>query len=457
MCNFGGNARRLCGVKECDECKSRSFAVSPHVNLWLDDANELKPYQVFLSSGVKFNFYCKDCKHYFRKAPHKMKNKKIGCSYCIYPSSKLCNDENCAHCKNRSFASSDKVKYWSKQNKLNPRQVSKYSHNKYYFDCDICKHTFLMALNGVGKGNWCSYCNISILCDNEKCKICEAKSFVSHPKSKYLSLKNNISTRMINLHSGISCLFDCECGHEFESVINDITGKGQWCPYCSFSVQKLCKDRKCVSCHNRSFASHPKSIYFCKENGVDPRDIALNSSFKYLFQCGECNNKFSASLNNVNAGKWCPFCLNKTERIILDFLKLNNIEFEHQYSPDWAVNQDTNKKFKYDFYLPKFKISLELDGIQHFEQVSNWNSPEITRRRDLIKMILAYNQGITTVRILQEDVYYNRRDWQKDLARFIGHYSSHGIVMVCSNNEYSQHYLDFVSVTNQPQIIAIFK
>ena len=84
---------------------------------------------------------------------------------------------------NKSFASHNKSIYWSKDNKLNPKDVYKGSTKKYKFDCN-CGHSFVTSLNSITSQNtWCPYCVNRKLCGNKKCKDCFNKSFANHPKS----------------------------------------------------------------------------------------------------------------------------------------------------------------------------------------------------------------------------------------------------------------------------------
>ena len=48
------------------------------------------------------------------------------------------------------------------------------------------------------------------------------------------------------------------------------------------------------------------------------------------------------------------------------------------------------------------KIIIELDGAQHFIQVSNWKSPKETIENDIEKMRLAVYNGYYVIRIEQE-------------------------------------------------------
>ena len=67
-----------------------------------------------------------------------------------------------------------------------------------------------------------------------------------------------------------------------------------------------------------------------------------------------------------------------------------------------------NRYMPYDFVIEEYKVIIELDGIQHFKQVSNWDSPEETQLRDKYKMEKANANGYSVIRILQDDVYNDK-------------------------------------------------
>lgn len=75
---------------------------------------------------------------------------------CTPNSQRLCNDNNCEICFEKSFASHFRARYWSVENVLTPRQVFKHSRSKYIFDCEgNC--LFEISLTNINKGYWCPY------------------------------------------------------------------------------------------------------------------------------------------------------------------------------------------------------------------------------------------------------------------------------------------------------------
>ncbi len=235
--------QKLCQNKNCVPCFNKSFASHPKSKFW-SNTNNLLPRNVFKSSNKNFLFDC-ICGHHFDKRLCSITNGNNWCPYCCNPPQKLCDNNGCKQCYNKSFASHYKSLFWSKQNKIQPRQVFKFSHNKYKFECK-CGHIFDSALNNINENKWCPYCSNQKLCINMKCKRCFKKSFASHPKAKFWSIKNNKRPTEVLKFSNKRYEFKCECGHFFNSVLHSIS-TNFWCPYCA--NQKLCDNEKCQKCH----------------------------------------------------------------------------------------------------------------------------------------------------------------------------------------------------------------
>jgi len=50
-------------------------------------------------------------------------------------------------------------------------------------------------------------------------------SFASHEKAKYWSDKNLLKPNQVSLNSNKKYWFNCDCGHEFNKILSDISGK----------------------------------------------------------------------------------------------------------------------------------------------------------------------------------------------------------------------------------------
>jgi len=486
-CQYCSN-QKLCDKEDCDDCRNKSFESNNRSKNW-SDKNDVLPRQVFKASHKKYFFNCDKCNHTFESALNKVSCSDSWCHYCA--NNLLCDDKDCKICYEKSFASHEKAKYWSDKNDVLPRDVFKSAHKKYYFDCNICNHTFEASLNNVTSDHWCAYCSNDLLCSDNKCKICFNKSFASHKKaiywsddnhnnprdifkssantykfncnkcnhsfesplhvisadhwcpfctnkqlcennqckqcydksfasivkSKYWSDKNDISPRNVFKSTDRQYYFNCnKCDHEFKSALSSVT-VGKWCIYCA--NLKLCNKDKCKTCINKTFSTHEKSKYWSDKNKFKPCEVFLNSNEKYIFNCNICKNEYIGSLAGINSNNWCSCTTNKTEKILFDWLKENYDNVEKQKKYDWCKNKTY---LPFDFCIEDLHIIIEIDGDQHFKQVSNWKSYEETNKIDKYKMKLANDNNYSVVRIYQPDVFDNKNDWKNKLIQSIKKY-----------------------------------
>jgi very-short-patch-repair endonuclease len=143
------------------------------------------------------------------------------------------------------------------------------------------------------------------------------------------------------------------------------------------------------------------------------------------------------TLNNINKGCFCPYCKNKTEKIIYDFLLKNNIDVKNDVKFTWSKNINSNRYLRFDFCIEKFSLIIEIDGRQHFENIKFFkNNFKENQERDKYKMEQANKNGYSIIRIIQEDIYFNKYNWKKELLKNIKMYDSPEIIYICKNNEY---------------------
>lgn len=106
---------------------------------------------------------------------------------------------------------------------------------------------------------------------------------------------------------------------------------------------------------------------------------------------------------------------------------------KREYKPKWCstkfrTNNKINGKYQYRFdFLVIFdngkELIIELDGRQHYEQVSNWNNPFLIQIRDKYKEFKASKNNIPLIRCFQEDVYSDKNKWKTKLKKQLKRYS----------------------------------
>ena len=138
----------------------------------------------------KYWFKCDKCYHNFSSAISNITSNNRWCPYCSIPCQKICNDEICDMCFNKSFASykgktlKGKLKLdcfnYEKNKNIKPREIIKHSHIKYWFKCDECDHDFNLSIGNLIRNKWCPYCcHNPKLCNAVKCKYCYSGSIAS--------------------------------------------------------------------------------------------------------------------------------------------------------------------------------------------------------------------------------------------------------------------------------------
>ena len=411
-CPFCGN-KKLC-EKDCNICFEKSFGSHPKAEFWNYVKNDKKPRNVFKSSHTKFWFDCGDCEHSFDTSLGHVTKSGRWCPYCA---NKKLYKEYCTTCFEKSFASHPRAKFWSDRNDKVSRDVFKSSGTKFWFNCEDCEHSFDTQLGSIIRGSWCPFCaNPSKRLCEEDCTQCFEKSFASHPKAKFWSDRNEKKPRDVFKSCNKKFWFECDfCEHSFDTTLGNVTYGDKWCPFCAKPPQRLCKE-DCTTCFEKSFASHPKAKFWSDRNENKPREVFKSSGTKFWFDCDD-NHSFETVLYSVTNGNWCPMCVNKTEKIFLEWFK-NKYEYviEHQAKYDWCKNI---LHLPFDFSVESLKLIIEIDGPQHYRQISNWASPEVTQERDKYKTEKALENGYNIVRILQEDIYKNVVGWEVDLVNFI--------------------------------------
>lgn len=438
---------KMCDKEDCNFCFEKSFASHEKSEYWDYEKNEIDPWQVYKYSTNKYFFNCNECNHSFETTPKILLDGHF-CPYCA--NLKMCGTLECNICFYKSFAMHPFALSWSAKNKLLPWQVFKSAHSKYLFYCKICRHELDLVLFSIDENALnCIYCASKKLCDDESCIPCFNKSFAANSFSQYWSLKNDVKPIDIFNKSHVKYLFNCRiCKHEFKIDISHIREDKLNCVYCA--SLKMCDDKNCLPCFKKSFASQEKSQYWSVKNKVNPRDVFKCTDTKYIFNCDTCKSEFVTALSEVTKRNgWCNKCVNKTEKKLCDWLfeKYGEENIKTQFIVKYG-----DDKYIYDFHILKFNLIIELDGLQHFKQVGKWKSPEFNLENDINKINLAINNKKTIIHILQEDVLYNRNNWENKLSTCIKRYDIPTCIFIDNDEIYKTH---IESVINKINTIVV--
>lgn len=197
----------------------------------------------------------------------------------------------------------------------------------------------------------------------------------------------------------IISLFKSIHGERYDySLINDYVNKDSKLP---------------IVCHehglfNQSFSKHYSRKQGCPLcNGGIKKDVSyyiekaneihlnkydyskvnfINSKEKVIINC-PIHGDFEMSFSNhchATHPQGCPKCKqSKLELEIYKLLKENNIDFECQKKFDWLGKQSL------DFYIPKYNVAIECQGLQHFNSCSRnsyFSKEKVDRIKELDKI-----------------------------------------------------------------------
>lgn len=139
-----------------------------------------------------------------------------------------------------------------------------------------------------------------------------------------------------------------------------------------------------------------------------------NNKTKVCIICPE-HGEFWQTPDNHMKGKGCPHCVqSKLESIIREFLTENGIEFIEQKGFDWLRYKNP---MRLDFYLPKYNVAIECQGIQHFEAFKHFggdNGLEYNTAKDIRKADLCSENNIKLL-------YYSNEKYDSFLGKKVYH------------------------------------
>ena len=157
-----------------------------------------------------------------------------------------------------------------------------------------------------------------------------------------------------------------------------------------------------------------------------------------------CRNCFSLLFPNEFIKIVKKFNGNQTEIKTLNWLKErfpSLLEISKEWSPNWF-----EKKLRFDITIHNFKLIIEIDGPQHFSfnnRIKNVFNKKMTTEerieRDIHKMKKANENGYSVIRIIQEDIWFDKNNWENNLFAAIKSYDTPTNIFICSNNEYEDH------------------
>ena len=229
---------------------------------------------------------------------------------------------------------------------------------------------------------------------------------------------------------------DYGCKHEWEARVSDRLSRDTGCPQCCGFLHKLC-------IHQSISYTHPEIIeewHPTKNGDLTPDLFSYGSEKRIWWQCKKhVTHVWRTSINNrcSNGTTECPQCMNKTEEKLFNYVSERYTDVVRQFTLESCKRIYL---LRFDICITKRKIIIEMDGQQHFRQISNWLHPEETLRRDVYKMRQAEREGYKVIRVCQEDIYKATDDWlEKNIITEIENIDRNHMFISENEDLYNKH------------------
>lgn len=230
------------------------------------------------------------------------------------------------------------------------------------------------------KGKGCPYCANRVKKTQEEY---EAELAIKKPTIKVIGEYINLKTKIEH-----ECVV---CGYHWDVLPDNMLHMSNGCPKCG----------KRAPLNQNELINRVAKI----DDSIEVVGEYQNTATKMSFRCKKCGNIWYARPNNILNGKGCPHCKqSKGEMKISQILDDMAVEYGIQYRFPGCKDESV---LPFDFFLPKYNICIEYDGLQHFEPctfggVSKERAAEnleLVQKHDEIKNKYCQDNSIMLIRI----------------------------------------------------------
>lgn len=222
-----------------------------------------------------------------------------------------------------------------------------------------CKegHRWNAKYNVIQRGHWCPAC---AKCKKHTIEDCQ----------KSAQEKNGKCLSDIYVNARTKMKWECSKGHQWDAVYSSVC-IGQWCLKCK--------------CLNSRLTLEECQKLASQKNGLCLSEVYENMKMKLLWMC-ELGHKWKANLHQIKVGNaWCPYCsYGKSQKELYQIIKniFKDYELEYNFRGfDWLKKRiKKSHKMELDIYIPKIKLGIEYDGIQHFEPIDFFGGKKTFKR-----------------------------------------------------------------------------
>lgn len=269
--------------------------------------------------------------------------------------------------------------------------------------CIICPEhgEFWQRPNNHLNGRGCNKCGLKLRGEKRRCSY---EGFIEKAKKVHGDKYDYSEVNYITCKDKVIII----CPEHGEFLITpDSHLQGQGCPICRYIKSSSAIRKNLNDVINDFKRIHGDRYDYSK---VEYK----NNKTKVCIICPQ-HGEFWQTPDNHMKGKGCPHCAqSKLESITREFLTENGIEFIEQKGFDWLRYKSP---MRLDFYLPKYNVAIECQGIQHFKAFKHFggdNGLEYNTIKDIRKVDLCLENNIKLL-------YYSNEKYDNYLGKKVYH------------------------------------
>lgn len=254
-------------------------------------------------------------------------------------------------------------------------------------------HIYYVQPSSFLSGNRCPKCNNMRKGRKPKTTEMFKKELHTLVGNEYtlLSGYNGVYNKVILLHN--------KCGNKWSVTPNAFISSNIRCRHCRIKEHNI-NQRK-------SHIDFVKEVQNKYGNDYEILGNYVNSKTKILVK-HKCGEKWKIKPTHLLTRDMCPKCKNSIgEKYVSKYLDNLGIKYEIQKK---FKDLKFKKSLSYDFYLPKYNILIEYQGLQHYKPIESFGGMETYKsqvKRDTIKRNYAKNNGYILIEISYKYKYYN--------------------------------------------------
>jgi len=390
------------------------------------------------------------CIHEWPASIHnRTKAKPTGCPFCSPKATKVC------YHKSLAYLFPDLMKEWhhDKNGDLDPKTIPTKSNLTVHWKCLIscpygCQHEWPVRICDRAKSDnptGCPYCSSppKSVCIHESIAFKYPEQMKEWDYTK--NHDNGLDPNTLSEGSGIVAHWICPkkcpqgCPHEYPQTMNNKFISDQGCPFCAPSPPSVC----CI--HVSLEYTHPelaKEWHPDKNESLKLSAVSHGSEKEVWWSCRyNPSHEWKTCIRaRTHGNNGCPYCKHKTEKELLECLRKRfpNYTITPQKRFKWCRSKTTKKELRFDFYIVELNLIIELDGEQHFRNVSNWIPAKENQQTDIYKMKLALDHDIKVIRITRT-VFVKQKVNLEDILYCHMLSKDNQYLFICEGNEYRNH------------------